>query len=193
VGLRRLLAAAGIDAERDHVQIGPVPGANQPGVSFGVMAAWALEEGHIDGFWANAMGAETAVRRRVGTIALDVRRGDGPEAAQYYTFAALVCTDRTLERHADAVAAAVRAVRRTQNALREDPERATAVGQHLFPQAEAAMIADIIRRDLPFYDAVISTDAVRRMNQFAQDIGLLAAPVPYEQVVAVGMQPLWTA
>jgi hypothetical protein len=55
------------------------------------------------------------------------------------------------------------------------------------------MIADIIRRDLPFYDAVISTDAVRRMNQFAQDIGLLAAPVPYEQVVAVEMQPLWTA
>jgi ABC-type nitrate/sulfonate/bicarbonate transport system substrate-binding protein len=193
VGLRRLLAEASIDPERDQVQIGPVPGANQPGVSFGVTAARALEEGRIDGFWANAMGAETAVRRGVGTIALDVRRGDGPTAARHYTFAALVSTERTIERHPDAVAAVVRAICRTQSALKADPERATAVGQRLFPQAEAAMIADIIRRDLPFYDPVISAEAVRRMNQFAQDIGLLAAPVPYERVVAVEMQPLWTA
>lgn len=192
-GLRRLLVEAGIDPERDHVRIGPVPGSNQPGVSFGVTAARALEEGHIDGFWANAMGAETALRRGVGAIALDVRRGDDPAAARHYTFAALVSTDRILERHPDAAAAAVRAIRRTQSALKAEPERATAVGQRLFPQAEAAMIADIIRRDLPFYDPVISVDAVRRMNQFAQDIGLLAAPVPYEQVIAVEMQPLWTA
>ena len=87
----------------------------------------------------------------------------------------------------------MRAICRTQKALKEDPERATIVGQRLFPQAEAAMIAAIVRRDLPFYDPVITVDAVRCINQFAQDIGLLAASVPYEQVVAVDMQPLWTA
>jgi NitT/TauT family transport system substrate-binding protein len=193
VGLRRLLAAAGIDPERDQVRIGPVPGANQPGVSFGVTAAKALEAGHIDGFWANAMGAETAVRRGVGTIALDVRRGEGPTDARHYTFAALVSTDRALECYPDAVAAAVRAICRTQKALKADPERATAVGKRLFPQAEAAMIAAIVQRDLPFYDPVISEDAVWHLNQFAQDIGLLATPVPYEQVVAVDMRPLWIA
>ncbi len=31
------------------------------------------------------------------------------------------------------------------------------------------------------------------MNQFAQDIGLLSAPVSYEQVVYTNAQPLWTA
>lgn len=193
VGLRRLLVEAGIDPERDGVQIAPVPGANQPGVSFGVTAAKALEDGQIDGFWANAMGAETAVRRGIGTIALDVRRGDGPEAAQSYTFAALVTTDRLIERNPAAVAAVVRAIRNTQRALRAHPELATEVGNRLFPPAEAGMIADIIRRDLPFYDPIISAGAVSRMNQFAQDIGLLSAPVPYEQVVYTEVQPLWTA
>ena len=193
VGLRRLLVEAGIEPERDGVQIAPVPGANQPGVSFGVTAAKALEDGQIDGFWANAMGAETAVRRGIGTVALDVRRGDGPEAAQFYTFAALVTTDRLIERDPAAVAAAVRAIRNTQRALRAHPELATEVGNRLFPQAEASMIADIIRRDLPFYDPIISEGAVSRVNQFAQDIGLLSAPVPYEQVVYTEVQPLWTA
>ena len=192
LGLRRLLAAAGIDPDRDEVQIGPVPGATQPGVSFGVRAAQALAEGQIDGFWANAMGAETAVRRGVGTVILDVRRGDGPPAARYYTFPALVTTDRTIERHPEAVAAAVRAVVKTQRALKQDPHRATAVGTRLFPQAEAAMIADVVARDLAFYDPTISEDVVVGVNQFAQDLGILAAPVPYEQVVATRFRPLWT-
>ena len=75
-GLRQMLIEAGIVFERDQVEVGPIPGTNEPGVSFGVTAARALEEGLLDGFWANAMGAEVAVRRGIGTIVLDVRRGD---------------------------------------------------------------------------------------------------------------------
>jgi len=193
LGLRGLLAAAGIDLARDDVRIGPVPGTGQPGVSFGVTAAKALEEGSIDGFWANAMGAETAVRRGVGTIILDVRRGDGPPAARDYTFAALVTTDRTIARAPEAVAAAVRAIVQTQRVLKAQPERATEVGKRLFPPAEAAMIADVVTRDLPFYDPAIAAQAVSRMNQFAQDMGLLTGPVPYEQVVATRFRQLWTS
>ena len=193
LGLRRLLAAAGIDLARDDVRIGPVPGAGQPGVSFGVTAAKALEEGSIDGFWANAIGAETAVRRGSGTIILDVRRGDGPPAARDYTFAALVTTDRTIARAPEAVAAAVRAIVSTHRALKEQPDRATEVGKRLFPPAEADMIADVVTRDLPFYDSTIAPEAIHRMNQFAQDMGLLTGPVPYEQVVASRFRPLWTA
>src|SRR5438105_7440250 len=87
-GLRRLLVEAGVDLDRDKVQVGPVPGTNEPSVSFGVTAAKALEAGTLDGFWANAMGAEVAVRRGIGTVVLDVRRGAGPPAAQPYTFPA---------------------------------------------------------------------------------------------------------
>jgi NitT/TauT family transport system substrate-binding protein len=95
LSLKRLPVEAGIDAERDRMQIGPVPRATGAGVSFGLTAAKALAEGQIDGFWANATGAEIAVRHGVGTVILDVRRGDGPPAARHYTFPALVAAVRS--------------------------------------------------------------------------------------------------
>ena len=95
---RRLLTEAGIDLEKDNVQLGPVPGASDQGVSFGVHAAKSLEEGIIDGFWANAMGSEVAVRSGAGQVILDVRRGIGPESAQDYPFAALVTSANVIEK-----------------------------------------------------------------------------------------------
>ncbi len=193
LGLRGLLTAAGIDIERDEVKIAPVPGATEQGVSFGVTAAKALEAGKIDGFWANAMGAEVAVQRGVGTAVLDVRRGDGPPDAWYYTFPALITSDAVIERDGDAVAAMLRAIVKTQQALREAPERATEVGERLFPPAEAALIATLIERDLPYYDAAISEEVVTRMNAFAQSINLLTKTPPFEQIVATQFRDLWSA
>jgi ABC-type nitrate/sulfonate/bicarbonate transport system substrate-binding protein len=77
----------------------------------------------------------------------------------------------------------VRAVMSAQKALREDPTRATEIGRKLFPPTEASLIAELIRRDLPFYDAQISRRDVASMNRFAQDIGLLSRPVAFEAVV----------
>src|SRR5262249_30380292 len=78
MGLRQLLIGAGFDLARDQISIAPVPGAVGATVNFGLTAAKALEDGKIDGFWANGMGTEVAVRRGAGTVVLDVRRGDGP-------------------------------------------------------------------------------------------------------------------
>lgn len=191
-GLKRLLSEAGIDPIRDRVDIAPVPGATGATVSFGLTAAKALEDEKIDGFWANAMGAEIAVRRGVGKIILDVRRGDGPEAARHYTFPALITTQERVEREPESAAAAIRALVRAHQALRENPERATEVGRKVFPPAEAELIAELIRRDLPYYDPTISEDTVVKMNQFAQDVGLLSRPVPYDQVVATQFRHLWS-
>ena len=184
MGLRRLLIEAGIDLARDGVKIAPVPGALAAGVNFGVTAAQALEERKIDGFWANGMGAEVAVRRGIGTVVLDVRRGDGPAPCFNYTMAAIATTDRLIARNPDAAAAAVRAIVKTHQALKEDPGLATGIGRKLFPPAEAELIAELIRRDLPYYDARISREFVAGMNAFARDLGILAADVPYERVVA---------
>ncbi len=116
MGLRRLLIEAGIDLERDQVTIAPVSGTTGAGiVNFGVSAAKALEDGKIDGFWANGMGAEVAVRRGVGTVVLDVRRGDGPKPAFNYTMSALATTDRLIEHSPEVAAAAVRALVKTQS------------------------------------------------------------------------------
>lgn len=91
-GLEQMLEAAGIDPDED-VDIAPVPGTGGEGVSFGITAAEALEEGKIDEFWANGMGAEVAMHNGIGTLLVDARRGDGPTGAKGYTFPALVATE----------------------------------------------------------------------------------------------------
>src|SRR5215831_8279295 len=183
LALKRLLVESGIDVERDRIQLIRVPGTEHAGASFGVLAAAALESGQIDGFWANALGSETATRRGVGRIVLDVRRGEGPPAAGRYTFSALVVTEALIEREAESVAAAVRGIVAAQRALRAQPARAAEVGRKRFPPAAADMIVGLVERDLPFYDPVIGEDAVRATNDFARALGLLSEPARYEEVV----------
>jgi NitT/TauT family transport system substrate-binding protein len=183
-GLKRMLALAGIDPERE-VKIGPVPGAVEKTASFGLMAAKALEEGKIDGFWANGMGAEVAVMNGIGTLVLDARR-EASDAAKGYTFPALVTSDRLIQGNPDAAKAAIRAVKAAQQILKTDPGRATEVGKKLFPPTEAGLIAGLIRRDVPFYDPTISETTVESMNRFARDLGLLSRQVKYEDVVWTG-------
>jgi len=190
-GLRRLLIEAGINLERDKVTIAPVPGAQGAGINFGVTAARALEERKIDGFWANGMGTEVAVRRGAGTVVLDVRRGDGPKPCFNYTMASIATTDQLIKRSPDAAAAAVRAIVNTHAALKGDPARATEVGRKLFPPSEAELIAELIRRDLPYYDASISRTFVAGMNQFSRDVGILTGDVAYEDIVATQFAQLW--
>jgi len=191
MGLRGLLASAGIDLVGDAVKIAPVPGALAAGVNFGVTAAKALEERKIDGFWANGMGAEVAVRRGVGTVVLDVRRGDGPKQCFNYTMASIATADRLIERSPEIAAAAVRAIVKTQAALKNDVSLATGVGRKLFPPEEAELIAELIRRDLPYYDARITAEFVAGMNAFARSMGILSGDVPYERVVATQFAELW--
>src|SRR5262244_991800 len=179
MGLRRLLIEAGIDIERDGVSIAPVPGASGASVNFGLIAAKALEDGKIDGFWANGMGTEVAVRRGVGTVVLDVRRGDGPQPAFNYTMASIATTDRLIAGAPETAAAAIRAIVKTQAALRQNVAGATEVGRKLFPPSEAELIAELIRRDLPYYDTTISREFVAGMNRFARDLGILSGDVPY--------------
>jgi ABC-type nitrate/sulfonate/bicarbonate transport system substrate-binding protein len=177
-GLKQMLKRAGVS----DVQIGPVPGAVGEKASFGLMAAKALAEGKLDGFWANGMGAEVAVREGVGTVVLDARR-DGTPEIKGYTFPALVCTDKTIKERPQVARAAVNAIRSAHEALKEDPGRATAIGRRLFPAQEAELIAELIRRDTPYYQHGISRQTVDSMNRFAQDLGLLSKPVAYNEVV----------
>ena len=91
----------------------------------------------------------------------------------------------------EAAAGAVRAIVKTHKALKADVNRATAIGRKLFPPAEAELIAELIRRDLPFYDATISAPFVAAMNDFARDVGALKGNIAYDQVVATQFSPLW--
>ncbi|MCW6507826.1 ABC transporter substrate-binding protein [Lichenifustis flavocetrariae] len=191
MGLRQLLVEGGIDAERDGVTIMPVP--SQPGqtVNFGLNAAKALQDGLIDGFWANGMAAEVAVRGGIGTVVLDVRRGDGPSGAFGYTFASVAARSSWIDDHPTEAEGIVRAIVETQAALNQDVELAGQVGRSLFPDAQAALITDLIRRDLPFYNAAISRETVASMSRFARDRDIAQAELRYEDVISPRLAALW--
>ncbi|MGB6535376.1 MAG: ABC transporter substrate-binding protein [Xanthobacteraceae bacterium] len=193
LGLKRLLREAGLDPARDGIVIAPIPGGLELKVNTGVTAAAALESGAIDGFWANGMGAEIAVRRGCGTIVLDVRRGDGPRDAFGYTLPTLATTERMIRDSAAVVSAVVRALVASQAALKNDPSLASAVGDKLFPGAEAQLIAELVARDLPFYDTALSRSTVASLNRFAADMGLLDCEASYDDVVAAQFAALWNA
>jgi ABC-type nitrate/sulfonate/bicarbonate transport system substrate-binding protein len=183
MGLRAMLEDGGIDIERDKVSIAPVPGAKGPGVNFGLMAAQRLQEGQIDGFWANGMAAEVAVRSGAGTLVIDARRGDGPKTAFGFTFSAVAAADRLLQERPEVGAAAQRAIARVHTALREEPQRAADVGRRIFPPDQAALIAELVRRDGPYYDSAITPAAVTSLNAFARRMGILESDPPHSQVV----------
>jgi ABC-type nitrate/sulfonate/bicarbonate transport system substrate-binding protein len=191
LGLRRLLTEAGIDPVRD-LTIAPIPGSLELKVNTGVMAARALEERVVDGFWANGMGAEIAVRRGIGTVLLDVRRGDGPQGCFDYTMATLAAANELVKRSPDTIAAAIRALVATQAALRRDPALAGRVGRALFPAQEAALIGDLVARDAPYYRAEISEKSFSAMSKFARDVGILDGHPSYEDVVATDFRHLWS-
>jgi ABC-type nitrate/sulfonate/bicarbonate transport system substrate-binding protein len=107
--------------------------------------------------------------------------------------ASIAAADRLIEQSPETAAAAVRAMVKTHAALKADVSRATEIGRKLFPPSEAELIAELIRRDLPYYDATISRDFVAGMNQFSRDVGILKGDVPYEGIVATQVSKYWNS
>ncbi|MET0277520.1 MAG: ABC transporter substrate-binding protein [Pseudorhodoplanes sp.] len=183
LGLRGLLQASGIDIVRDGVTIAPVPNTGAASVNFGLTAAKALQERAIDGFWANGMGAEVALRSGAGTLVLDVRRGDGPKECFNYTMASLAVTEAFARDHSDIAAEMVRAMDDTHAALKADVSLATQVANKVFPPEQAALTAGLIERDLPYYSTAISPDFVAGMNAFARNLGILRGDPDHSRIV----------
>jgi ABC-type nitrate/sulfonate/bicarbonate transport system substrate-binding protein len=184
LGLKQLLVAAGIDEVRDNVTIAPVPNTGSPTSNFGLMAAKALEERLIDGFWANGMGTEVAVCSGAGKVVLDIRRGDGPAECFNYTMASLAVSDDFLVRHSGACARLVAAMNETHAALKKNVALAEQIGREVFPERETSLIATLVERDLPYYTTSISPDFVGGMNDFARKRGILSGYPTYSDVVA---------
>jgi len=191
LSLKYLLTEAGIDLERDQVRLVPA----RPGLDWwqGHVGIAAIREGVADGYWGNGMRVALGEKLGLAKLHLDLRRGDGPPGARHYNFPALTVSERLIEDHPDVAAAAVRAIVETQKALIADPSLAAGVGERLFPPDEAPLIAELIRRDTPFYQARITPEAVEGLNKFATGIGLIDEAVPYDRLVATQFRELWEA
>jgi len=132
-----------------------------------------------------------AIRRGVGAMVLDVRRGDGPQQGFDFTMASLATTDQLIRDQPDIAVAAVRAIVSVQAALKSNPQLATEIGGRLFPEQEAALIATLIRRDAPFYDSAIRPESVEGMNAFCRAASILRGMPAYGDVVAEQFAPFW--
>src|SRR5262249_40480798 len=191
VALRHMLAEAGIDLARDKVQIVSSPSTNPDRPLRGRDGIEAITRGIADAYWGNAMRVALGEALGVAKLHLDLRRGDGPPGARWYNFAALTTTERLIAEQPQIPSGPVRAIVRAQRALTADPSIATQIGDRLFPSDEAALIAGLIERDAPFYDATISPEAIAGLTKFAQANGLIAAPIPYDRLVAAQFRDLW--
>jgi len=188
--LVQMLADAGIGAGEVHVA--PVPGTEGGGVSFGVTAAEALADGRVDGFWANGMGAEVAVRRGTGKVLVDARR-ETAAGVGGYTFPALMATAGAWEERRDEIEAVVAGVVEAQGRLRAEPSLATEVAEKRFPPLERDLIATLIERDAPFYQAAIADSTVTDLVAFARNRGLTTRELGAADLVAPGAPGLWPA
>jgi ABC-type nitrate/sulfonate/bicarbonate transport system substrate-binding protein len=105
--------------------------------------------------------------------------------------ASVATTDKLIAERPAAARGALEAIVAAQAALRADVALATEVGRKRFGPSEAELIAELIRRDLPYYDPAISEKTVRGMNAFARDVGILDDDVAYADVVATQFSGLW--
>jgi ABC-type nitrate/sulfonate/bicarbonate transport system substrate-binding protein len=192
-GLRHMLAEAGVDLERDDIQIVKSPSTGKHNKFRATDGLVALQSGISDAFWGNALRLEVAVRAGIAKLHIDLRRGDGPPGARYYNFPALSASEDFVRGNPEIAAAAVRAIAKTQKALRAEPLLATKVGREIFPDQEAEMIATLVERDAPFYHAGIPHEAVDGLNKFCVARRLIAEAVPYDQLIATQLRPLWNS
>jgi NitT/TauT family transport system substrate-binding protein len=191
MGLRHMLTESGINLERDNVRIVPMPVLTDNPHWKGRAGVAALEQGIAEAYWGNGMRVAIGERLGAAKLHLDLRRGDGPPGARWYNFAALTTTEQLVNEEPEVAAGAVRAIVKTQKALRAEPALATKVGAQLFHPEEASLIGDLVRRDAPFYDAGVSIEAVDGLNKFAKANGLIADAIPYDRLVVSEFRHLW--
>ena len=66
-----------------------------------------------------------------------------------------------------------------------------AVAETISCSVGAALIAQVVERDLPFYDPSITPDFVTGMNAFCRDMGLMTGDPVFEDVVATEFSNFW--
>jgi NitT/TauT family transport system substrate-binding protein len=183
LALRALLRDAGLEPDRDVAVIA---------VGSSASAAAALRAGQIDGFMGGEPGGAVIVHQlKIGRYFIEPLRDQGPKFLQYMTFPTLQASDRYIQANPQIVERVVRAVVKTQKRLREDPEAGVRVAQKIFPTLDIELIRGIIALQRASYLPAITEEAMRTVNQFQKQAGVVKSDFPYDKVVAVQLKPLW--
>ena len=183
LALRALLRDAGLEPDRD-VAVIAVGSSNS--------AAAALRAGQIDGFMGGEPGGAVIVHQlKIGRYFIEPLRDQGPKFLQYMTFPTLQASDRYIQANPQIVERVVRAVAKTQKRLREDPEAGVRVAQKFFPTLDVELLRAVIMLQRASYIPTITEDAVRTVNQFQKQAGVVKGDFAYDKLVAVQFKSAW--
>ena len=183
LALRALLRDAGLEPDRD-VAVIAVGSSNS--------AAAALRAGQIDGFMGGEPGGAVIVHQlKIGRYFIEPLRDQGPKFLQYMTFPTLQASDRYIQANPQIVERVVRAVAKTQKRLREDPEAGVKVAQKFFPTLDVELLRAVIMLQRASYIPTITEDAVRTVNQFQKQAGVVKGDFAYDKLVAVQFKSAW--
>jgi NitT/TauT family transport system substrate-binding protein len=183
LALRALLRDAGLEPDRD-VAVIAVGSSNS--------AAAALRAGQIDGFMGGEPGGAVIVHQlKIGRYFIEPLRDQGPKFLQYMTFPTLQASDRYIQANPQTVERVVRAVSKTQKRLREDPEAGVRVAQKFFPALDVELLRAVIMLQRASYIPTITEDAVRTVNQFQKQAGVVKGDFAYDKLVAVQFKSFW--
>jgi len=183
LALRALLRDAGLEPDRD-VAVIAVGSSNS--------AAAAFRAGQIDGFMGGEPGGAVIVHQlKIGRYFIEPLRDQGPKFLQYMTFPTLQASDRYIQANPQTVERVVRAVSKTQKRLREDPEAGGRVAQKFFPTLDVELLRTVIMLQRASYIPTITEDAVRTVNQFQKQAGVVKGDFAYDRLVAVQFKSSW--
>jgi len=183
LALRALLRDAGLEPDRDVAVIA---------VGSSTSAAAALRAGQIDGFMGGEPGGAIVVHQlKLGRYFIEPMRDQGPVFLRHMTFPTLQTSDRYIQSNPQIVERVVRAVVQTQKRLRDDPDAAVSVAQKMFPALDVELLRNIIAVYRKAYFPAITEEALRTVNQYQKQAGVVKSDFAYDKMVAVQYKTLW--
>ena len=183
LALRALLRDAGLEPDRDVALIA---------VGSSTSAAAALRAGQIDGFMGGEPGGAIVVHQlKLGRYFIEPMRDQGPAFLRHMTFPTLQTSDRYIQSNPQIVERVVRAVVKTQKRLRDDPDAAVSVAQRMFPALDVELLRNIIAVYRKAYFPAITEEALRTVNEYQKQAGVVRSDFAYDKMVAVQYKTLW--
>jgi NitT/TauT family transport system substrate-binding protein len=183
LALRALLKDAGLEPDRDVALIA---------VGSSTSAAAALRAGQIDGFMGGEPGGAIVVHQlKLGRYFIEPMRDQGPAFLRHMTFPTLQTSDRYIQSNPQIVERVVRAVVQTQKRLRDDPDAAVSVAQRMFPALDVELLRNIIAVYRKAYFPAITEEALRTVNEYQKQAGVVRTDFAYDKMVAVQYKTLW--
>jgi ABC-type nitrate/sulfonate/bicarbonate transport system substrate-binding protein len=156
----------------------------------------AIEKGDVDGAIMSepflTMGVQNGTLKRV----LDLLEGQGPALLRNRIWTGIIVKEEFLAQNGDVAAKIVRAIKKSTQAIYDDPRMAIAVASKNMPSIGKPLLEQMIphllkANDPKAYLTRIDPEAIAAENEWLVKIDQIKQKIAYDDVVATSMSKLW--